>query len=1310
MTKRTTDTLHATADSGQSPPPELLRRLEHGLRADLSALRVHTGPAADRLARGLGAEAFASGSHVYFRRGAYRPHSPSGFRLLAHEAAHLVQQARGEVGGTKRGEWTVSVPGDPWEREADRWADAVVRGRRREGAPVVVPPGRSATVQRHVSFEHRILGDAPTKNLVAISVDAPDRNSILDAQIRLQELWRKDPESVTAKEIDDLKLGIETLRIGPGDGLLVTYGELNALPDYLADAGAYATVPKETLLGVLQCIRQEGFNHLTGIRTGKTPNDEFAHAAASPWKLGLVNDIVETASLNAWTSGLGFLGEDHYQGLLARNACHFAPYSWFRWQTFHMVARELAQRSYLNKRDPELARQARMYNGYADHFLQDSFAAGHLINKTLIMQWFIEWAATKNLLPIADWDRIKNMTEKQQPGLAGLHLYDSAYGPSNDPQTSQEAALLVRRVLGSGLVPEKDLGLDRTYQNYLTFLTGAAAQLGSGMLHDHYNSTSVYVSSIIEPDPYAVWGDDTLLTGENGAGGVKATSTAAQLSQQALREILAEGETGIAVKSIRDRFPTRAGADPKNMSDLKSWNTDQKTSCMGLFNDFVPKLKELLVGLASPRLGVVSRDQNFASVWNRRLPSSSTSFPPVQIAVAGGQVYAGSNGYVHQVDRTSGQIVHSLLVTDQIGVGDYTTRLAVDANSLYAGVHGHVYGISLGGDWAKPEWAAGVGGLGTPPVDVIAARGKVFAGSNGYVYQIDPFSGKIERSLLVTDQFGVGDYTTRLATDGTNLYVGVHGYVYGVGIDGAWKQPLWNSGVGGPGTPRVEVMAAGGKVFAGSNGYVYQIDPPSGKIVHDLLVTDKIGVGDYTTRLATDGTNLYVGVHGYVYGIGLDGAWKQPLWNAGVGGIGAFETVTVTVGAGRVFAGSNGYTYEFDPGSGQVLNSLLLTLPVGTGGDYSTAVVADGWNLYAGVHGYASKLLVNNSQLDGTLYHDWQDKDGGWHGWEADYDGAPPGVRAVTVHMGPVNDVRLFAVADGGTVYRNLRISGRGWQGWEVFDGAPSGVQSITAQVGPNGNLEVFAVGNNGILYHTWEDQKGVWYDWEANFDGAPSGVRSVTAEVGGNGHLEVFAVGGDGTLYHNWLAQSGGWHGWEANYNGAPADMQSVTAQVGPNGNLEVFTVGNSGILYHDWQDQSGGWHGWEANFNGAPAEVRSVTANIGGNGHLEVFAVGGDGTLYHNWLAQSGGWHGWEANYNGAPADVQSVTAQLSVNGHLEVFAIGNSGTLYHNWQDRDGGWHGWEANFDGASTGTPTGAQSAAMVASPDGNLEVFVIATP
>ena len=34
-------------------------------------------------------------------------------------------------------------------------------------------------------------------------------------------------------------------------------------------------------------------------------------------------------------------------------------------------------------------RCARICAGYADHFLRDSFAAGHLVNKTLLIQWYI---------------------------------------------------------------------------------------------------------------------------------------------------------------------------------------------------------------------------------------------------------------------------------------------------------------------------------------------------------------------------------------------------------------------------------------------------------------------------------------------------------------------------------------------------------------------------------------------------------------------------------------------------------------------------------------------------------------------------------------------------------------------------------------------------------------------------------------------------------------------------------------------------------------------------------------------------------
>jgi len=48
------------------------------------------------------------------------------------------------------------------------------------------------------------------------------------------------------------------------------------------------------------------------------------------------------------------------------------------------MARDLIARSLAMTGDDreKLRTRARIYAGYADHFLQDSYAAGHLVNKT----------------------------------------------------------------------------------------------------------------------------------------------------------------------------------------------------------------------------------------------------------------------------------------------------------------------------------------------------------------------------------------------------------------------------------------------------------------------------------------------------------------------------------------------------------------------------------------------------------------------------------------------------------------------------------------------------------------------------------------------------------------------------------------------------------------------------------------------------------------------------------------------------------------------------------------------------------------
>ena len=60
---------------------------------DFSHVRVHTGERAAASASAIGARAYASGSHVVFGAGQYAPGTAAGRQLLAHELAHVVQQA-----------------------------------------------------------------------------------------------------------------------------------------------------------------------------------------------------------------------------------------------------------------------------------------------------------------------------------------------------------------------------------------------------------------------------------------------------------------------------------------------------------------------------------------------------------------------------------------------------------------------------------------------------------------------------------------------------------------------------------------------------------------------------------------------------------------------------------------------------------------------------------------------------------------------------------------------------------------------------------------------------------------------------------------------------------------------------------------------------------------------------------------------------------------------------------------------------------------------------------------------------------------
>jgi hypothetical protein len=123
--------------------------MELALGAALGGVRLHSDARAAQAARDVNAHAFTHGQEIFFGAGRLRPDTADGRRLLAHELAHVVQQADGTGPQLKSdGSAEISRPGDPHEREADRIADHVLRGNRVE--PISRVPPR-ATLQRQVA-------------------------------------------------------------------------------------------------------------------------------------------------------------------------------------------------------------------------------------------------------------------------------------------------------------------------------------------------------------------------------------------------------------------------------------------------------------------------------------------------------------------------------------------------------------------------------------------------------------------------------------------------------------------------------------------------------------------------------------------------------------------------------------------------------------------------------------------------------------------------------------------------------------------------------------------------------------------------------------------------------------------------------------------------------------------------------------------------------------------------------------------------------------------------------------------------------
>jgi hypothetical protein len=608
---------------------------EHYLAPDVDfgAVRVHYGSAAtDQACRALGARAFTVGHDIYFAAGAFQPGTRDGLRLLAHEVAHVVQQSAGCAGAACGPPPAVVPPtvlpavlppGTGQERAADAAADALLAGRRTAFGRTTPGP-RRPVLQRYMAWEHSLLGDVDPAG-VAAAADGDPRAVARYRQL-LGELGR-DPWQPDEARLRARFPQAETVRL-PGSDVIVTLGELNVLPDYLGRPEEIESAPAGFMGPLIQSVRSWSIAELgrpprPGGPLGLLPSSLTARPPRllpGSLRYPLLGPLAESAEVAA-ISGLGarhgYTPSHRYTAVLARNSGHFAPFSWYRWHAFHLMARDLIAQS-AGARGPErevLRQRARICAGYADHFLQDSFAAGHLVNKTLVIQWYIEWLADQGV-SYPGRDVLDTLTVERQPLLHGPGHYDRAAarraaragavpGPPWDAQDVADTKTLDERIAASGVIGDSDADRYAAYQAYLVLLGSGTVQLAVKVAHEYLNKQSVVVSAGHLGPRYRLNGDHTLLAGPEGA---RHAALAAAASRQAIAELLRDGTTEVDSWDIFDSFPDHVEQGGRMVS-LPGWHRrGLRDLCVELFGRQSTRAVRGLMSTAFRQLGVPTDD------------------------------------------------------------------------------------------------------------------------------------------------------------------------------------------------------------------------------------------------------------------------------------------------------------------------------------------------------------------------------------------------------------------------------------------------------------------------------------------------------------------------------------------------------------------------------------------------------------------------------------------------------------------------------------------------------------------------------
>lgn len=195
----------------------------------------------------------------------------------------------------------------------------------------------------------------------------------------------------------------------------------------------------------------------------------------------------------------------------------------------------------------------------------------------------------------------------------------------------------------------------------------------------------------------------------------------------------------------------------------------------------------------------------------------------VSVVVDGDTIYAGSDGFAYKITDWYGpdRQKANIKINNLPGKKFKEVRLSLTSQYLVVGTYGFVVLID------KKDFADGKKNkdISLPSceyeiVSVLVKNDVIYAGSNGYVYEITDYTGKpkIKKNSLT----GRGKNYVEIDINEKHLVVGIHGYVVLVDLENFEKEEktkhisLIKCGYG-----KVSVKGIGKKSYAASNGYIY---------------------------------------------------------------------------------------------------------------------------------------------------------------------------------------------------------------------------------------------------------------------------------------------------------------------------------------------------------------------------------------------------------------------------------------------------------------------------------------------------------